>query len=78
MPHELNSMILGHRAWLFNLLFDSAAQTLLEFAKTPKHLGALPGVLSILHTWGQQLSFHPHVHCIVSGGGMLTVNDQIH
>lgn len=78
LPHELNSMILGHRAWLFNLLFDSAAQTLLEFAKTPKHLGALPGVLSILHTWGQQLSFHPHVHCIVSGGGMLTVNDQIH
>ena len=78
LPHELNSIILGHRALLFNLLFDSAAQTLLEFAKTPKHLGAIPGILSILHTWGQQLSFHPHVHCIVSGGGVLKVEDQIH
>ena len=78
LPHELNSIILGHRAILFTLLFNAASQTLLEFAKTPKHLGAIPGILAILHTWGQQLSFHPHVHCIVSGGGILKAEDQFH
>ena len=78
LPHELNSINLGHRSILFNLLFNAASQTLLEFAKTPKHLGAIPGILAILHTWGQQLSFHPHVHCIVSGGGILKAEDQFH
>lgn len=72
LPHELNSLVLGHRKQLFKLLFDAAGQTLLTFGKDEKYLGALPGIISVLHTWGQQLSFHPHVHCIVSGGGMAT------
>ena len=72
LPHELNSIILGNRKQLYKLLFDAATQTLLSFAQNPAHMGALPGILSVLHTWGQQLSFHPHVHCIVSGGGMAT------
>jgi hypothetical protein len=55
---------------LYKLLFDASAQTLLTFAKDPKYLGATPGIISVLHTWGQQLSFHPHIHCIVSGGGI--------
>ena len=70
LPHELNSLVLGHRKILFKVLFDASAQTLLSFAKDPKYLGATPGILSVLHTWGQQLSFHPHIHCIVSGGGI--------
>jgi len=70
LPHELNSMIMGHRKLLFKLLFDASAQTLLTFAKEPQYLGATPGIISVLHTWGQQLSFHPHIHCIVSGGGI--------
>lgn len=70
LPHELNALVLGHRKLLFKLLFDASAQTLLSFAKDQKYLGAMPGIISILHTWGQQLSFHPHVHCIVSGGGI--------
>ena len=70
LPHELNPIILGNRKQLYNLLLDAAAQTLLSFANNPAYLGATPGILSVLHTWGQQLSFHPHVHCIVSGGGM--------
>jgi len=70
LPHELNSIILGNRKVLYKLLFDKAAETLLDFAKTPKHLGAIPGILAVLHTWGQQLSFHPHLHCVVSGGGI--------
>ncbi len=71
LPHELNSIVLGHRKLLFKLLFDASAQTLLSFAKDPQYLNALPGIISVLHTWGQQLSFHPHIHCIVSGGGIV-------
>lgn len=77
LPHELNSIILGNRKVLYKLLFDAAAATLLDFAKTPKHLGASPGILAVLHTWGQQLSFHPHLHCIVSGGGMIKTKDRV-
>lgn len=70
LPHELNSLVMGHRTLLFKLLFDASAQTLLCFANDAKYLGATPGIISVLHTWGQQLSFHPHIHCIVSGGGI--------
>src|SRR5205085_2026312 len=52
------------------LLFEASAQTLLEVAANPRHLGARVGVLSVLHTWGQQLEHHPHVHCVVPGGGL--------
>ncbi|MEK7801090.1 MAG: transposase zinc-binding domain-containing protein, partial [Pseudomonadota bacterium] len=74
LPHELNSLVLGHRQLLFKLLFDASAQTLLQFASDEKYLGATPGIISVLHTWGQQLSFHPHIHCIVSGGGITDDN----
>jgi len=74
LPHELNSLVLGHRQLLFKLLFDASSQTLLTFARDPKYLDAVPGIISILHTWGQQLSFHPHIHCIVSGGGITNNN----
>jgi hypothetical protein len=74
LPHELNSLVLGHRKLLFKLLFDASAQTLLCFAKDPKYLGATPGIISVLHTWGQQLSFHPHIHSIVSGAGITDDN----
>ena len=70
LPHELNSVVMGHRRLLYKLLFNASAQTLLSFAKDEKYLGAMPGIISVLHTWGQQLSFHPHIHCIVSGGGI--------
>jgi hypothetical protein len=74
LPHELNGIVLGNRKALFKLLFDASAQTLLSFAKDPRYLNALPGIISVLHTWGQQLSFHPHIHCIVSGGGIVNNN----
>jgi hypothetical protein len=75
LPHELNSLVMGHRKILYKLLFDASSQTLLTFAKNDKYLGATPGIISVLHTWGQQLSFHPHIHCIVSGGG-ITANNE--
>jgi hypothetical protein len=74
LPHELNSLVMGHRKLLYKLLFDASAATLLTFAKDEKYLGATPGIISVLHTWGQQLSFHPHIHCIVSGGGITANN----
>lgn len=76
LPHELNSIILGNRKQLYDILFTAASKTLLSFADNPKHLGAVPGILAVLHTWGQQLSFHPHLHCIVSGGGIVSNKDQ--
>lgn len=70
LPHEFNALVLGNRRAMFNLLFQSASATLLQFGSDPQHVGATIGITSILHTWGQQLSFHPHLHCIVSGGGI--------
>ena len=75
LPHELNSLILGHRGDLYRLLFNASSKTLLNFAADKRYLGATPGVISVLHTWGQQLSFHPHIHCIVSGGGITPDNN---
>lgn len=69
IPHELNPLVMGNRSTLFKLLFDSASYCLLKLCKDTKWLGAVPAITAVLHTWGQQLSFHPHVHCIVSGGG---------
>jgi hypothetical protein len=70
IPHQLNSLVMGNRKAMFSLLFDAASYTLLQFAKDEKYLAAQPGIIAVLHTWGQQLSFHPHIHCIVSGGGI--------
>jgi Putative transposase/Transposase zinc-binding domain len=70
LPHELNGLILGHRTLLYNLLLEASAYTLLKLGADPSYLGGQPGIVSVLHTWGQQLSFHPHVHCVVSAGGV--------
>jgi hypothetical protein len=70
LPHQLNSLVMGNRSALFNLLFEASSYTLQTFAKEQQYLGAQIGFVSILHTWGQQLSFHPHIHAIVSGGGI--------
>ena len=58
LPHEFHSLILGNRSALFKLLFDAASQTLLQFAKDPQWLGGKCSITAVLHTWGQQLSFH--------------------
>ena len=69
LPHELNPLILGNRTALFKLLFDSTSQTILQHSKMPEYIGSECGITMILHTWGQELTFHPHVHCIVTAGG---------
>jgi hypothetical protein len=70
LPDDFNALALANPRVVYGLLFDAAAQTLLEVAANPKRLGARIGFLSILHTWGQNLCLHPHVHCVVPGGGL--------
>jgi len=68
LPAELNSLVLANQRRLYPLLFDCAAQSLLEFGRNRLH-GDL-GITAVLHTWGQKLDFHPHLHCIVTGGAL--------
>jgi len=70
VPHALVPLIWQNQRVLFTLLFEASAATLLEVASDPKRLGAEAGFLSILHTWGQTLQRHPHIHCVVPGGGL--------
>jgi hypothetical protein len=70
VPHELAPMAAAHPAVFYNLLFRAVRETLLQVAATPRHLGAQIGGLMVLHTWGQTLELHPHVHVIVPGGGL--------
>ena len=70
LPHELNDLCRYAPSVLYGLLFESAKQTLLQFGEDKRWLGAQLGVTMILHTWGQNLSLHPHVHCIVPNGGL--------
>ncbi len=70
VPHRLVPLMWQNKRVLFTLLFEVTAATLLEVGANPKRLGALIGFLSVLHTWGQTLQPHPHIHCVVPGGGL--------
>ena len=70
VPHTLVPLMWQNKKILFALFFEASAATLLELAADPKHLGAEIGFFSILHTWGQTLQPHPHIHCVVPGGGL--------
>src|SRR5208283_2252810 len=70
LPDVLQPLILHNQRRLYNLLFQAASATLLALSADPHRLGAQIGVTAILHTWGQQLRFHPHLHCVVTGGGL--------
>ena len=70
IPHELSWLALQNKKVVYDLLFRSSAATLMEIAADPKHLGAEIGFLSVLHTWGQNLQAHPHIHCVIPAGGL--------
>lgn len=70
LPDLLYPLLLHNQRRLYTLLFQAAAATLLTLAADPQRLGAQIGVTAILHTWGQNLRFHPHLHCVVTGGGL--------
>jgi hypothetical protein len=68
IPEELRSLALRNQVVVYHILFKAAAHTLIELAST--RLGVQPGLIAVLHTWGQNLMDHPHLHCIVTGGGL--------
>ena len=71
LPAEIATLALQNKRLLYGMLFEAASQTLMEVAANPRHLGADEiGLLAVLHTWGQNLMHHPHLHCVVSGGGL--------
>lgn len=72
LPHELNPLIYCNQKLLYGLLHRCCAETLLELSADRKYLGAAPGIIQVLHTWNQELDYHVHMHCIVSGGGITT------
>lgn len=75
VPHQLSELMLQNKRLLYNLLFRCASATLLEVAANPKRLGADIGFLCVLHTWGQTLTHHPHLHCVVPAGGFAPGGD---
>jgi len=70
IPDSLSPLVLRHPRLLYDLLFRASSQTLLDLAADPRHLGVTPGFVSVLHTWAQNLAHHPHIHCIVTPGGL--------
>jgi hypothetical protein len=72
LPEEIAAIGYQNKAVVYNLLFAATAETLRTIAADPKHLGAEIGFFAVLHTWGQNLTHHPHLHCVVPGGGLST------
>src|ERR1700674_5884006 len=70
LPRHLAPLALQNKKVVYDLLFRTSAETLLEVARDPQHLGAEIGFFSVLHTWSQKLELHPHVHCVVPAGGL--------
>ncbi len=70
IPSELNPVVIMNQKVMYDLLFHSVSETLVELSNNPKHLGARIGFIGIIHTWGQNLMDHPHIHCVVTGGGL--------
>jgi hypothetical protein len=68
LPATLRALALANRRVVFNLLFQASSQTLLTLGRDPKRLGGMLGITAVLHTWTRALAFHPHLHCVVSGG----------
>lgn len=70
LPQQIGGLALQNAREIYRILFRAVSETLLTIAADPKHLGALIGFLAVLHTWGQNLHLHPHLHCVVPGGGI--------
>ena len=76
LPEELNPLMLRNKRATYALLFRAAAESLTQLAADPRRLGAQIGFTAVLHTWGQNLLFHPHLHCVVTGGGLAPDGDR--
>jgi hypothetical protein len=76
LPGDLGPLALQNQRLIYGTLFQASAQSLLQLARDPRHLGVDIGFLAVLHTWGQNLHLHPHVHCVVPGGGICPEGDR--
>jgi hypothetical protein len=76
LPEPIAAIAFYNKAALYDILFRATAETLLTIARDPKRLGVEIGFFAVLHTWGQNLHFHPHLHCVVPGGGLSADHDQ--
>ncbi|MEM6805690.1 MAG: IS91 family transposase [Bacteroidota bacterium] len=76
LPHQLHPLIRSNESLCYNLLFQAASQTLIQLGKENKYLHAQVGLLAVLHTWGQNLMYHPHLHCLVPAGGLSLEGDH--
>ena len=70
LPHELNPLVYCNQKLLYGLLHKCCSETLIELSRNKKYLGATPAIIQVLHTWNQELDYHVHMHCIISGGGL--------
>jgi predicted Zn-ribbon and HTH transcriptional regulator len=70
VPDSLNIVLMQNQSTMYNLLFRAASETIAELCADKKYLGATPGITAVLHTWGQALNYHPHLHCVITGGGL--------
>ena len=70
LPHELNGLVRSNQKDCYHLLFSASSNSVKKLAADPRHLGAQPGMLGVLHTWGRDLSYHSHVHYLIPGGGI--------
>ncbi len=75
VPEQIAAIALQNKKTVYGILFRATAETLLTIARDPKHLGADIGYFAVLHTWGQNLLHHPHLHCVIPGGG-ISVGEQ--
>lgn len=69
-PSELNALIYCNQKEMYSLFFNAVAETVMELSRDPAHMGGTPGFISIMHTWGSNLSYHPHIHVLCTGGGL--------
>ena len=76
LPEEIAAIAYQNKEVVYRMLFQAASETLRTIAADPKHLGAEIGFFTVLHTWGQNLNFHPHLHCVVTGGGLSPDGEQ--
>ena len=77
VPHSWNKVMMQSPKQMYKILFDAASATLLNLGQDPRFLGGTPGITAVLHTWGQSLDYHVHLHCVVSGGGVDKNNQWI-
>lgn len=77
VPHEFNILFMHNQKIMYDILFKATSESILTLASDKKWLGAKPGITSILHSWGQKMDYHPHIHSIVTGGGLNECNEWI-